>query len=183
MVLLKLLAHPEKLGPRGANPKHLPQKGKASKPEWSYISLGADLRTSPSVIHKSIQFCIAARLYDDIQRWPIRRNLQEFLIHGVKYAFPPKRGQITRGFPTSFAGSPLVSSFRQGQVPPPVWPHPVGGITGLEFEPIWPSAPDASRLDQALYELLVLVDAIRDGQARVSELAIEELTKRLRLAQ
>lgn len=180
LVLLKLAAHPHRLGPRAANQKNTAPNGDEGKPEWTYVSLGMDLRASPSVVHKSIQFCIAARLYDEVQRAPIRRNLLEFLVHGVKYAFPPKRGQMTRGFATSFAGSPLVSRFQQGQVPPPVWPHPVGGIAGLEFEPIWPSAPDASRLDQALYELLVLVDAIRDGEARVSEVAIDELTQRLK---
>jgi hypothetical protein len=40
-------------------------------------------------------------------------------------------------------------------------------------------APYAARLDEKLYELLVLIDAIRGGQARERKIAIEELRKRM----
>jgi hypothetical protein len=39
--------------------------------------------------------------------------------------------------------------------------------------------PKAVAHDDALYELLALVDAVRDGRARERELAVKELTARL----
>jgi hypothetical protein len=44
---------------------------------------------------------------------------------------------------------------------------------------LYKTVPKAAVRDQKLYEMLVLVDAIRDGRARESELAIMELRKRL----
>ncbi|MEG7523780.1 MAG: hypothetical protein M3H12_11860 [Chromatiales bacterium] len=49
----------------------------------------------------------------------------------------------------------------------------------MEFSPLYKSAPGAAKRDPALYELLVLVDAIRGGRARERELAIKELRARL----
>ena len=43
---------------------------------------------------------VAARLMTDAKSAsgrPIREALKEFLLHGVKYAFPPERGELTRG--------------------------------------------------------------------------------------
>jgi hypothetical protein len=49
----------------------------------------------------------------------------------------------------------------------------------MAFSPLYKLAPGAAREDERLYELLVLVDAIRGGRARERELAIRELKKRL----
>ena len=38
---------------------------------------------------------------------PVVHAVEEFLLHGVKYAFPAKRGEVTRGVPTSYAAAPL----------------------------------------------------------------------------
>jgi hypothetical protein len=42
--------------------------------------------------------------------------------------------------------------------------------------------PQAALEDKRLYELLALVDALRDGRARERELAVKELTKRLEVS-
>jgi hypothetical protein len=47
---------------------------------------------------------------------------------------------------------------------------------------LYQSVPQAVANDQKLYELLALVDAIRDGRARERNLAISELTRRLGIA-
>ena len=63
-----------------------------------------------------------------------------------------------------------------------MWPDPEGEVRGDELKPLYRSVPKAARKDPKLYELLVLVDAIRAGGARERRLAEEELTKRLRAA-
>ena len=67
----------------------------------------------------------------------------------------------------------------QPNEPPPVWPDPEGDTRGYEFSPLYKSVPKAASKDRILYELLVIVDAIRDGRAREREIAIKELKARL----
>jgi hypothetical protein len=146
---------------------------------WSYSSLANELCMSPSEVHSGIGRMTAARLFDPWRKVPIQQALLEFLVHGVKYSFPPDRGQPTRGIPTSYAAPPLNSLIAQSDELPPVWPYPEGKVRGVEFSPLYRSVPRAVAKDNALYELLALVDAIRDGRARERELAVKELTARV----
>jgi hypothetical protein len=146
---------------------------------WSYSTLAHELAMSPSEVHSGIKRAVTARLFDAQRNVPITRALQEFLVHGVKYVFPPDRGHLTRGIPTSYAAPPLNSLLAQSEEPPPVWPDPEGTVRGYEYSPLYRSVPKAVSGDNALYELLALVDAIRDGRARERELAVKLLTERL----
>lgn len=110
---------------------------------------------------------------------PNRTNLKEFLIHGVKYSFPVERGSVTRGIPTAEAASPLRENFADSSALPPVWPWPDGGVRGIAFSPLYENVPKAAEHDSKLYELLSLLDAIREGRAREREIAIRELTARI----
>ncbi len=83
--------------------------------------------------------------------------------------------------PTAYAAPPLGYKFAPSSVePPPVWPDPEGEARGTAFSPIYKAAPRAARQDNELYELLVLLDAIRDGRARERQVAVTELTERLK---
>lgn len=168
VVVLKLLAN-------GFNP-------------WSYASLGEELVMSPSHVHASVARAETSHLLAALnvsssprQRGrgvlpePNKSNLQEFLIHGVKYAFPVQRGGITRGVPTAEAASPLKEHFPENLPLPPVWPYAKGTVRGVTFEPLYSNVPEASLRDAALYRLLILVDAIREGRTREREIAIREL--------
>jgi len=62
--------------------------------EWSYPSLAHDLFMSASEAHAGVKRAGAARLMDLQRRVPLKKALEEFLIHGVKYAFPPTRGGL-----------------------------------------------------------------------------------------
>lgn len=146
---------------------------------WSYSTLAHELAMSPSEVHSGIKRAAKARLIDAQRNVPIIWALQEFLVHGVKYAYPPDRGNLTRGIPTSYAAPPLNSLIVQPDEPPPVWPDPEGTVRGYEYSPLYRSVPKAVARDNALYELLALVDAIRDGRARERELALKLLTERL----
>jgi hypothetical protein len=61
-----------------------------------------------------------------------------------------------------------------------VWPDPEGESAGLEIRPICRSVAVAIRQDPALYEWLVLADALRGaGRARERELAEKIVRERL----
>ena len=147
--------------------------------EWSYPVLSHELSMSASEVHAGVKRAAAARLMDMDRKIPVNSNLLEFLIHGVKYAYPPDRGGITRGMPTGYAAQPLRDLIMQPDEPPPVWPDPEGQVRGYEFSPLYSSVPHACRVDQKLYELLALADAIRDGRARERKIAIKEVQSRI----
>jgi len=147
---------------------------------WSFSSLALELGMSSSEVHGGIKRATTSRLYDPSRKVPIMRSLLEFLVHGVKYVFPPEAGSPTRGMPTSYAAPPLNTLIVQTNELPPVWPSSDGNARGYEFSPLFHSVPTAAANDGALYELLALVDAIRDGRARERELAVKELTMRFR---
>ncbi len=147
--------------------------------DWSYQSLASELFMSVSEVHAGIKRATAAKLMDDYRKMPVKKALEEFLIHGVRYAFPPTRGELTRGVPTGYAAPPLSGHFQKSEEPPPVWPDPEGETRGFEFSPLYKSAPKAAAIDNGLYELLTLVDAIRDGGARERRMAMTELQKRI----
>lgn len=148
---------------------------------WSYPSLVASIHLSLGELHKSVQRLNAAGLFNDHTRAPRRAALEEFLIHGVKYAFPAERKGITRGVPTAWAAAPLKEHLAPSDESPPVWPHPNGTARGAGFSPLYASAPDAALDDPKLYELLALLDGIRGGGARERNLSVELLRERLKL--
>ena len=134
---------------------------------------------SASEIHAGVRRAVAARLLDSQTLTPLRQPLEEFLVHGAKYAYPPDRGGLTRGVPTGHAAPPLSDLISPGTEAPPVWSDPDGPTRGYEFSPLYRSVPLAARQDARLYELLALVDALRGGQARERDLAERELGARL----
>lgn len=140
----------------------------------------ADLSLSPSQVHSSLRRLVQSRLIGDDDGRPNLRAVEEFLVHGVKYSFPVRRGEITRGVPTAHAALPLSQHISAGSDPPPVWPSAEGQVRGSTLEPLHKSAVMASAKDPALYELLALIDALRDGRARERQLAERELGVRLR---
>ena len=147
--------------------------------EWSYPALAHELSMSASEVHAGVKRAVAAKLMDMHRKIPVKSNLLEFLIHGVKYAYPPDRGGLTRGIPTGYAAPPLKALILQPDDPPPVWPDPEGPVRGYEFSPLFSAVPAACKVDQKLYELLALVDAIRDGRARERKIAIKEIQSRI----
>jgi hypothetical protein len=147
-----------------------------------YLQLANELFLYPSEVYNSIKRARASFLVQEpeLKDRLNRSGLLEFLLHGVRYAFPAERGPLTRGVPTRYAASPLVASIDPGKEPPPVWPYAEGNVRGYSFAPLHKNVPKAALADPQLYELLVLVDALRDGKARERELAVRELSKRLK---
>ena len=144
----------------------------------TFPRLAAALNMSASETHAAVKRATACGLLDPATRTVRKPAVLEFLVHGLRYVFPPEWHGITRGLPTSYAAAPLKSHFGEGDLPP-VWPHPEGTARGEGLVPLYRSAPDAALRDPALYEWLVLVDAVRAGRARERKLATTEITRRL----
>lgn len=161
LVVLKLLAQPST--------------------EWTYKELGKHVGVSASQAFLSVnQAARSGLLHFPALRDSLNRtNIREFLIHGLKYSFPAYRGALTRGIPTGYAAPPLNQVLSQSSEPPPVWPYAQGSVRGVELSPLYKTAPKAAQEDPKLYELLTLIDAIREGRAREREIAIHELSARI----
>ena len=103
----------------------------------------------------------------------------QFLEHGLRYVFPVEQGAFSRGIPTAYAAEPLRSAIQQGSDPPPVWLYAEGTVRGYSLAPLYKRAALADLADPQLYELLSLVDALRDGRARERKLVMEMLKERI----
>ena len=151
-------------------------------PRPPMAQMAVDLSVSSSEVHASLKRLAQSRLVsaDSEGHRPLLQAVEEFLVHGVKYAFPAKRGEVTRGVPTSYAAPPLNQQIEAGSELPPVWPFAEGRQRGASLEPLYKTVPAAALRDPFLYELLALIDAIREGRARERKLAEKELVDRVR---
>ena len=151
--------------------------------EQDYLisQLAEEFGVSVSTVHAGLQRAMLAKLLSRSSGSvrAVRPALQEFAVHGVKYAFPGVIGRSTRGVPTAIGAPILAPHFESTNALVPVWPHPEGKVYGFELIPLHPAVPKVALQDQSLYEVLALVDAIRIGAAREREIAIEELKWRL----
>jgi len=146
-----------------------------------YLRLANELHVYPSEVYASVKRARASHLVQgpELGDRLNRSSLLEFLLHGIRYAFPAEIGPPTRGIPTSYAAPPLRDSIADAGDLPPVWPYADGKVRGYSFVPLHKNVPQASLEDARLYELLALVDALRNGRARERQFAGRELTRRL----
>ncbi len=117
-----------------------------------YSQLAAELGMSASEVHASVQRAEHCHLLHGAgqKNRPNFGALEEFLVHGLQYVFPPDRGELTRGVPTAYAAEPLRKKIAQGSEPAPVWPYAEGKQRGIAFAPLYRTAPLAALRDQAL---------------------------------
>jgi DNA-binding Lrp family transcriptional regulator len=163
IILLKLLANPKK--------------------HWSQRLLSKELGISLSEINGGIKRLHDAHLIrkDQGQFVPILAAAAEYLIYGLKYHFPGKLEEYTRGIPTAVAAPLFANKIALGQDPLPVWPYALGNNRGVALKPLHPSVPQALNdyPDASFYDLLVLIDTIRVGRARERNMAIQMLKDKL----
>jgi hypothetical protein len=86
---------------------------------------------------------------------------------------------VTHGLPTLYAAPPIKDKIIQPNELPPVWQNKNGTVRGMALYPLYPNAPYAAMHNPALYELLVLFDALRAVSAREKNLAHDMLSTRL----
>ena len=147
---------------------------------WTFAGISKQIFLSTSQIHLGLKRAELAGLFSARQRKVNRQSLEEYIIHGVKYAYPIERGGLVHGMPTGFAGPPLNKLIVQGDGPIPVWPYADGKQLGYSIQPLHPLAPKAALTDPAFYELMCLIDCLREGRARERKLASEAIHERIR---
>jgi len=145
--------------------------------------LATELGISKSEISKSLKRCVSVNLakHNRFTGRPEvnKKAFEEFVSHGMKYVFPVKPAQLTRGIPTTFSAPVLESKLLSAGELKMVWPDPRGKEMGQAVEPLYKSVPFAVKRDSELYAYLALLDAIRMGNARESNLACKMINERL----
>jgi hypothetical protein len=143
-------------------------------------ALAQSLELSVGETHNSLKRGLAAGLLRfDKTYTPVKRALEEFLLHGLKYVFVAERGELTRGIPTAYAAAPLKDLIVDNGEPIPVWADANGTVRGYSLSPIYENVPRIARKDADMYEWLALIDALRIGQAREHRLAQDIIKQRL----
>lgn len=145
---------------------------------WTYTTLSATLGLSLGECHHCIKRLASCHLYDGRSRAIHTPEFTEFLLHGVRYAFPAERRGMATGLPTAWGRAPLRDE-QTADDDIPVWPSPEGTVRGWELTPLYPSVPFAASQDERLYELLALVDGLREGDEGQRVIAGKLLDERL----
>ena len=144
---------------------------------WLMKDLGYDLFISLSEISESLNRSVLSGLISSNKKRIMKSSLLDFLIYGLKYVFPQKPGTLVRGIKTSHSTTPLSNMILSEEIY--VWPYFEGNSKGFSVEPLHPNVPKACLNDPKLHELLSLVDAIRLGNKREFNIAVEELKRRI----
>lgn len=159
------------------------QQSEAPKDSYSVRALSASTGVGKSEVSNSLSRSAAAGLmkHDRKSKVPKAniRALLEFIPNGLKYVFPAKAGDLVRGIPTAFAAPGLAGKLMSAGDYMPVWPDAHADTMGVKIDPLFKSVPEAVKQDQNLYDFLALADAIRLGNPRESQLAIQLLKERL----
>lgn len=145
---------------------------------WTFRSLGAQLELDPAALHRSVARLEEAQLLG-AERTPVRGNVEEFLVHGLRYVFPGELGPLVRGTSTAWGAEPLSKLIAGADEPAPVWPDAQGAHRGPALDPIAEAVPKLATEQPDLAEWFALLDAIRVGRARERKLAAELLGERI----
>jgi len=145
--------------------------------DWRMTDIAQDLFISQSEVSTGLKRLMQAKLIDSAKKNVLRANLYEFLIHGLKYAFPASLGSVQRGIVTAYSAEPIASLIQGGAATAVVWPWGEGDVRGEALVPLYPTLPQAAMKDPDLYRLLSLSDTLRIGRAREQKLAAQELKK------
>lgn len=150
---------------------------------YSMRSLADVLAISKSEINNSINRSLNSGLLRrgaETSKFNVNRQaLLEFIVTGLKYVFPIKPGALARGIPTSFAAPALQEKIMSAGDDIFVWPDANGEHKGQAIEALFKTVPFAVKSDPNLYAYLALIDALRLGNPRESNLAKELLEERL----
>jgi hypothetical protein len=145
----------------------------------SYDFLSESLGMARSQIHDSVKRLEKSGLSDSNMRID-KKAFMYFILMGLRYVFPVEKIGKTKGIMTGLA---VVEGVPLNALGDPetcmVWPSPsvVAAVEGDGIEPLHESCLTAVK-DRPFWELLALIDVIREGQGDVKR-AAKELKDRL----
>jgi len=143
---------------------------------WQNKDLASELFISQSEISDSLNRNSMGGLIENEKKKKVfRKSLMEFIEHGLHYVFPVLPGTVVNGLYTAHS-HPFMQQHFSSELNY-VWPDPRGDVRGLSIEPLYKEQAKAARQDVTLYLMLALIDVIRVGRVRETELAIRELKK------
>ncbi len=147
--------------------------------EMTHRELAEDLFLSRATISVGLRRLLQSGLVrseiETNKLLPVMAAAEEFIFHGLKYVFPVEVGKFTKGIATGIAAPVFEGKLVLGNDPIFVWPYEHGKVKGLALKPLSPNVPKAvaSSEDRKFYDLLALVDAMRQGRARERNMAVE----------
>jgi len=141
----------------------------ARAPGAHYLAMARTVRLGVAEVHRGVRRLERAGLVQMPERRVNRQALLEFLVHGVRYAFPAVVGGETAGIPTAAAVQAVAGKIPGG--PSAVWPDGKGTVRGISLVPLYRAAPLAAQSNDDLHRALALVDVLRLGQLQERRLA------------
>jgi hypothetical protein len=154
---------------------------------WTYTSVATAVEISVSEVHDALKRCRAAQLVVPMRDTEVvsKKHFYDLLVFAVPRIFYAVRGSLDMGWVTGAHLPTLLPEFdglRPGSLKdglPLVWPDSKGTTRGETLLPIYPTVPEAARKDEALYEMLALLDVVRLGDHKYKKKAMELLAKRI----
>ncbi len=146
-------------------------------PDYIQMALAEMLYMSQSEISSSISRSTYAGLLLNKGKEVNRKLFFDFIKYGLSVVFPQHPGALVRGTLTAHSAPPLDMEIVSEEKY--VWPYAKGSARGQSITPLYPTVPKAVLLDNNLYELLALMDAVRVGRAREKNLALKRLEQRI----
>lgn len=143
--------------------------------DWRLKDLSKQLRISGSEVSESLNRSLIGGLIEDDKHTIRKEELLEFLVYGLKYVYPVVEGSLARGLATAHSAPILKDEFVLDNNY--IWPAKGFSTKGISVKPLYSTVPDACKGDQNLYDLLVLVDALRLGKRE--KLVVELLAKKI----
>lgn len=138
-------------------------------------TIADELAVAPSQVHAALGRLATAGILrkesSSESRTTNARALAEFLLFGVRYAFPAVRGPLADGVPTAWSAPVLAAQLDAPDAV--VWPTAPGPATvrGFSIKPLYRNAVLIRGSAPATYRLLTLVDAMRLGEPRARNAA------------
>ena len=149
------------------------------RPAGTIVAIGEELAVAPSQVHAALARLRRADLLRPVGRETNTRTLGEFVLYGIRYAFPVRRGPIVTGVPTAYSAPPLAPLIDAPDVL--VWAaaDAPGAVQGFSVIPLYAGAPQLPLRSPETYRLATLADALRLGDRRVRGYARELISEAL----
>ena len=145
---------------------------------WNQKTLAKELNIAQSEVSDSLEKLRLSKLLQKVEDRDIVAvsACEEFFTHGLKYIIPIKHEERGRGIATSFAAPVFRDKFMVPVNDKPVWLTEAGQDEGYGVIPLYSKLPEAllNTPDIEFYNILAIVDALRESRARGKNIAKEK---------